>query len=219
MIPRFLRGWLIIIALPLISICVGQNDVIYKKDGGYIACKVKEITLDVIKYERIDVVRGPTIEIRKTEAYKIKYKSGSIEILDRDFKPQKTDTSGYSIIYVTYNSGQSNQKFPIIINGINLCTMHNHSRLIYKMFTEGEISVCRYANGRKQLCGSLEIEHGKKYALRIELLNEQAIDPNKKFSLTFLSDQSSVIEFFNEEYRQMKPYKEDDYHFTERVEK
>jgi hypothetical protein len=53
-----------------------QTDIIYKKAGGEFPCRVREITIDLIRYERVDVKNGPIIEIKKQDVYKIQYKNG-----------------------------------------------------------------------------------------------------------------------------------------------
>ena len=54
------------------------QDIIYKKDGGLINCKISEIRVDLIKYKRVDLKESPVFEIKKEEIWKIKYKNGEI---------------------------------------------------------------------------------------------------------------------------------------------
>ncbi len=197
-----------------------QYDLICKKSGGTIQCKVREITLDVIKYERVDVKRGPIIQIAKAEVWKIIYNTGAVEIIDLEYiKAKKNDTlkgkidsGAFSMLYVVYNSGQSSQVFPLIINGKYICRLSNHSRLAYKMFYQGELTVCRKMKNKIGPCRPFEIEPGKIYGISINVENEQALDPSSRFSMAAFNETESVNDFLKTEYFGFKPFKANDFH-------
>ncbi|MCK9422912.1 MAG: hypothetical protein M0Q38_09955 [Bacteroidales bacterium] len=200
-----------------------QNDIIYKKTGSEIPCKVREITIDLIKYERIDIKKGPIIEIRKQDVSKIRYKNGVVDIIDPNFLIArsdttlgKNDTTGYSKLYIVFNSGQSSQRFPLIINGQYVCNMGNHSRLEYKMFYSGDITVCRKVMKKTAPCRQFTVQRGHDYGIRIEVTSEYALDLNDRFSMTLFYDTESVKDFKQFEYYGFKPFKGDDYHFVKK---
>lgn len=195
--------------------CFSQNDVIFTKKGKQITCRVKEITLDVIKYERVDVIKGPLIEISKNDCYKVIFKHGAVEVIDPDFIRPQVDTSACTSLYITYNSGQSTQVFPVVINGKYICKLNNHSRMIYKSCGNSDLIICRSPSHGKTICRNIEVLPGNTYAIRIEVKNEQAIDPSDRFSMTLLQDSYSVTKFIVNEYDKMKPFKKDDHFFTD----
>ena len=202
-----------------------QSDIIYKKSGGVIPCRVREIKVDVIKYVRVDIKRGPIIEIRKDEVYKIRYRNGTIDVLDLEFvMAQKADTikgnkdtTGYSTLYVVYNSGQSSQVFPLVINGQYVCRMSNHSRLVFKMHYKGEVQICRQMKSKMAPCRQFVVQPGQIYGVSISVENETAIDPNFRFSMTVFDDTLSVKDFIQSEYYSFKPFKENDYNYVEKT--
>jgi len=66
----------------LIAITVlnaNSQDVIIKKDGTDINVKVKEITIDAVKYLNFDNQNGPLYTISKTDIFRIKYENGKVE--------------------------------------------------------------------------------------------------------------------------------------------
>jgi len=203
-----------------------QTDVIFKKTGTQIQCKVKEITVDLIKYVRADVKKGPIIEIRKQEVYKIRYKNGAVEIIDPEYikikkadtTKSKNDTVNYSLIYIVYNSGQSTQVFPLLINGQYICRMSNHSRLVYKMAYEGVVNVCRQMKNKIGPCRQFEIIHGNNYGIEITPISEVALDPNDRFKMIVFDDPRSANDFIQTEYYSFKPFKGYDYNFVEKKE-
>ena len=125
----------------LMIISAGQTqDFVYKKDGTSFYCKIREITVDVIKYKRTDIKSSPIFEIKKNDVYKICYKHGAIDILDPVFYKMKTDTMKYAMVYIVYNSNQSSEEFPLSVNHRSICKFKDRSRLALKILSEGEFT-------------------------------------------------------------------------------
>ena len=196
-----------------------QNDIIYPKIGLSIPCNIREMNIYLIRYERIDFKGSPMFEISKQDVYKIRYKNGVIDIIDPEYIKTKRDTliggldtNAYSTLYVVYNSGQSSQQFPLVINGKYICKMRNHSRLEYKMHYQGEINVCRQTKKTNAPCRQFEVQSGGIYGILINVKNEYALNPYDRFSLTLIN-RGSIDDFLKTEYLGFDPFVEDDYHF------
>lgn len=61
---------------------VAAQDVITMKNGEEVKANVTEVTSSEIKYKRFDNPDGPTYTIRKSDAFMIKYKNGTKEVLE-----------------------------------------------------------------------------------------------------------------------------------------
>lgn len=213
-----------------------QNDILYKKDGSSIGCKIREIKLDIITYTRPELKRSPIYEVKRNDAYRILYKNGIEDILDVEFYKMvkknrhisdsiwvrqdtarmRHDSFGYSMVYVVFNSGYSSQYFPFYINGQYICTIKNQSRLEYKMFSEGEFEVFRKYRNKIGPVKKVLFQHGNKYAISIKMNDEQILDPNNRFSMTIYESEEDVKEFIKKEYNGFKPFKSLDLHIIEK---
>jgi hypothetical protein len=198
------------------------QDILFKKNGALINCKIREITVDVIKYKRTDLQNSPVFEIKKEDVYKIRYKNGVVDVVDPKYHKNKNDTTGnnndttgYSMLYVVYNPGHSSQVFPLYINERFICKLKHHSRLAFKMKHEGEIVVYRK---NQNMIGPQEwiiARHGNSYAISIQVVNEQNLDPNQRFLFTVIKDAELIQGFLENEYNGFKPEKDCDFHFVE----
>jgi hypothetical protein len=199
----------------------GQSDIIYRKNGSIIRCKIREIKVNVITYKRTDVKRSPIYEINKDQTYKIRLKDGIVEIIDSSFyNSMRTnklytdttlvinDTMNYAIIYIVFNSGYSDQSFPLYINGTFVYKLSNHSRLEYKIYSQGETEVCREVKNHVGPTIKFHVQHGRTYGISIYIKNEQKLDPNNRFLLRLYEEQESFNEFFENEYKNFKPFKD-----------
>lgn len=211
---------LIMVAL---SVATNAQDILYKKNGAMISCKIREITVDVIKYKRTDLRNSPVFEIKKEDVVKIRYKNGVVDIIDPayikikgDSTFKNSDTIGYSMLYVVFNSGQSEQKFPLYINGNFICKLTNHSRLAFKMLYEGEIDVYRMFKAKIGPIKRLAVKHGNNYAISIKVVNEQKVDPNQRFFMNVIEDFKQIPGFLEYEYNGFSPFKELDFHIVEK---
>jgi len=67
----------LLIAITILN--ANSQDVITKKDGTDINVKVKEITIDAVKYLNFDNQNGPLYTISKTDVFRIKYENGEVD--------------------------------------------------------------------------------------------------------------------------------------------
>lgn len=75
--------------LPIFFLMVingSAQDLIIMKNGDEIKSKVKEITLDVIKYRKHENPDGPVISVLKSEVFMIKYENGTKDIFTKEKK-------------------------------------------------------------------------------------------------------------------------------------
>jgi hypothetical protein len=90
------RKLILLIAL-FSSILVYSQDILYKMDGNSINCKIRAVNEDVIKYKRTDTINSPVYEVKTAEVYKIRYRNGTVNMIDHKEKKRK-DTIGGSIL-------------------------------------------------------------------------------------------------------------------------
>jgi len=82
----------------LITACKSfSQDIIVLQNGEEIQAIVKEVGLDIIKYNRFDNQGGPVYSIEKSKVFMIKYQNGTKDVFTQQSKPQevvkpKTDT-------------------------------------------------------------------------------------------------------------------------------
>ena len=114
---------------------------------------------------------------------------------------------------ILFNYGQDiSQKFPIYLNGEHLITIRNHTRIVLKRYTKGYTiferrSESHIVNGPRK---EFYIEPGKSYGIRINEPYPYGLDPNKRFSLDFISDSLELNHFLKTEFYHFKPFKEED---------
>ena len=64
------------------TIGVHAQDVILKKDGSTIICKVLEVGVSEIKYKKVDKLEGPNYSILRTEVQAINYENGEKDVFN-----------------------------------------------------------------------------------------------------------------------------------------
>lgn len=70
------------LVLILVSITAFSQDVITKKSGGVITCKVIEVAQESIKYKSLNFLDGPTYNLPLQDVAEIKYSNGTVEKYD-----------------------------------------------------------------------------------------------------------------------------------------
>lgn len=200
------------------------QDILYKKNGAMISCKIREIGVTVIKYKRTDLTNSPVFDVKKEDIYKIRYKNGVIDIIDPDYYKIKRDSitnvgkdsAAYSMLYVVFNSGNSSDVFPLYINGNFICKMKNPSRLAFKMKFIGAIEVYRMVQDKIGPGANFMVQHGNDYAISIKIVNSMKTDPNKKFLMTVIEGNSEINGFLENEFNSFMPDKEHDFQIVEK---
>ena len=207
----------------LLFLTGSAQDMLYQKSGNVIRCKIVEITPELIRYARVDIFNSPVYELKKEEVVQIKYKNKVIDRPDLEFQlvvPDSTvkhsDTGGYSMIYIVFDPDATTQIFPVYIGGRYICTLRHHSRLAYKIYSEGKIEICRISNDRSGPSRTMNIRHGCKYAIAIGIKNEQITDPGQRFYMDVIEEQNAVQGFIEKYYLGFNPYKSDDHQIAER---
>lgn len=76
--------YLFLVITPFIN--VFSQDIIEKKDGTSIESKIKEIGIDIIKYNKYNNLSGPIYLIKKDEVSKIIFENGTIELIQSSIK-------------------------------------------------------------------------------------------------------------------------------------
>jgi hypothetical protein len=211
--------FILLLYLLVQNICFAQ-DIIYKKDGTIQKGKILEVTVDRVKYMKIELPNGPTYEILKSEVIKIKYSTGYIDIINPsaifdntryNSSQKKYDSINYSMVYILFNSIQDESlRVPLYLNGKLMHNFHTHQRLALKIYSEGKANI--YREFRKQRGPELNfpILNGNFYGIRIEVPYPYAFDPQKKYLINVISDSTAVMNFINNEFFGFNPYPEDD---------
>jgi hypothetical protein len=201
-------------------ICYSQ-DYIFLKNKSVQEGKVLEVTTDKVKYKKSEISNSPIYELFKNEVIKITYHNGFTDVFDtliNNTLLSKIDTTIFSFIYVLFNCGQDeSQVFPLYFKKQLICTMKNHMRLKFQIFSDGILTCERKTDKKFGPKTSLIIEHGKVYAINICEPYPQALDPNKRFSLTTYKTKEEVDEFLTNEFYHFKPFKEMDLNLKENV--
>lgn len=204
------------------SLCYAQ-DVIYKKDNTIIKCKIKEITIEKIKYKNIEIRKSPLFEILISEVSRIQFNNGYVQNYtvpamtdtSNDFSHQieinsikKIDTSNFSTIYFVFNQGyDQDQIFPIYINGHFLYNMRNKMRLEYKIFSQGLIMIERVHSRKFGPRTEFNIDSGKSYGIRIKIQDISNRNPSLRFALETINNKNEVEIFLKDEFYGFKPFK------------
>jgi len=185
-----------------------SQDYIYLKNNTIQEGKVIEVTVDKIRYMKSEIKNSPIYEIFKTDAVKILYPTGYTDIFDTSYAKNNVssiDTTTFSIIYVLFHNGQDrSEKVPLYFNGHYICTMMNYMRMKFKIYSEGILSCERRLGERVGPSVNLLIQHGKTYAISINIDSPYALDPNKKFSLITYTGHDEVEEFLKKRYYHFK---------------
>jgi len=148
-----MKAWILFLLFLFCEFFSFSQDFMYLKDKSVQKVKILEISIDKIKYKKVEILDGPTYEIIKSDVIKVHYSNGFIDVFHPEYDTdslfmatpkQKYDTIDYSMLYIVFNSTQDeSQIFPIYFNDIYICTLKNHQRLSYKLFSEGSLVFSR----------------------------------------------------------------------------
>ncbi|MBD77763.1 MAG: hypothetical protein CL840_02325 [Crocinitomicaceae bacterium] len=117
------------------------QDVIYKKNGEQIHCKVEEVSEDRVKYRREDNEEGPLYSMFKREVLVITYENGTYEypnvITQSEIKPNPVSEPG------TEKEREEFRDFNRNFIGINLLNLyHGNLNLSYQhIFSSGKVAI------------------------------------------------------------------------------
>jgi hypothetical protein len=79
----------------LVKLVLGQ-DVIVKTDGEVIKAKVTEVSINEIKFHKLENLEGPIFSILKSDVYMIKFENGTTEVFKNEASFQKTRSNSNS---------------------------------------------------------------------------------------------------------------------------
>ncbi|GHA64785.1 hypothetical protein [Pontibacter akesuensis] len=82
-----MKKLLLLLAMLLPCLASQAQDLLIKRNGDEIQVKVREISPDVIKYQRFDNLEGPMISIAKADVFMIKYENGTKEVFNQTARP------------------------------------------------------------------------------------------------------------------------------------
>ena len=195
---------LFLVFLGLYPLVAHSQDLIFmKKDSTIERAKILEVGIDIIKFKKYEIPKGPTFEIPKSDVIKIVYANGYTDIYDTTYKKtikykmfQKpdNDTSKFSMIYVLFYYGNDESaRFPLSFNGKSICLLRNHMRLAYKIYSEGQLLIERKDGKKIGPSIKMIIQHGVNYGIYITIPNEYALDPNKKFAFKLALDVNTFL--------------------------
>lgn len=68
----------------LLSISVMAQDVIIKRNGDELQCKIVEVSKNEVKYKRWSNQEGPMFAEKKTDIFMIKYENGEKDVMQRN---------------------------------------------------------------------------------------------------------------------------------------
>lgn len=92
---------LLLLYLVTIQSFIFSQDIITKKNGDEIECKVMEIAPDLIKYKKYNNQDGPIYNLPRAEVFMIKYENGEKDMFnEQDQTPAKTELN-----LLTWNKG------------------------------------------------------------------------------------------------------------------
>lgn len=83
----------ILLVLLIISTASKAQDIIVKNDKTEIKSKVLELTEEVIKYKKFEMLEGPTYSINKAEVFMVLYANGTKEYIDHKPIPKTTPSA------------------------------------------------------------------------------------------------------------------------------
>ncbi len=86
-----MKKFLLLLML-LCSIRVSAQDVIVKKDGSTIVCRVVEVGKTVITYKKWSNLKGPNYVIEKTEVTSVNYQNGEKDVFEEEETPTPAPT-------------------------------------------------------------------------------------------------------------------------------
>lgn len=209
------------------SLCNAQS-YIFKKDKTILNANILEVGVDIIKFKKVELPNGPTYEILKSDVIKIQYSNGYVDTfimqsntdsVNQIIEKKFLDTIHYSEIYILFNDGQDlSQQFPIYLNGKYLCTIKNHMRITYKLYSTGFLLIERKHKKKIGPGTQLIIESGKKYGVRIGEPYPQGLDPRKRFTIEGIYGKREVEMFLRDEFYGFKPFKDEEMFLEEDIE-
>jgi len=82
----------VILFLIITPACLSQ-DYIYKMDGTIEEGKVIEVTIDIIKYHKLELPKGPVFEMLKEDIHKILFENGYEEVFNKKLTSNQTDNA------------------------------------------------------------------------------------------------------------------------------
>lgn len=223
-----------VVVLSFLLVCYTSTcsqNLIFKKDKTIINCQIIKDYPNSIKIKLSDKPNEASKKIFKSDITKIQYSDGSIDIISastisevkwRGDTNSNYDSINYSIFYIVYNYGQSEDRpFPIYFNSTLIKKLNNHSRIKCKIVSEGHIRIYRNYNGRIGPSEELNLKHGQIYGIRIivDPLNIRTWDPNKQFSIEIINDSLKLEKFLINDYYGFEPFKSLDYNMIEDLKK
>ena len=192
------------------------QDLIFKKDSTIQRAQILEVGTEKIKFKKFEIPKGPIFEISRDDVVKITYSNGYEDILDASytntqkfklFKAPQNDTVGYSMIYILFHYGEDNStKVPVYFNGKYIWTLKNHTRVAYKIYSEGQLIFERIDGNNVGPQINLFVQHGKNYGIYIEIPHPYAFSPGKKYSFRLVEEAADFHRFLYEDYFGFEPY-------------
>lgn len=135
--------------LAFFSFVLFSQDVIVKKDGELITCKVAEIAKTTIKYRDYANLDGPLYNIDKREVLTINFENGKVEVITTKNNSGKrhkssSDSGSGSEIYSIGYTGIADVNFSEVISGIEFSSefLFNNEKIglrlpLYFYFNDG----------------------------------------------------------------------------------
>ena len=85
----------------------------------------------------------------------------------------------------------------------------------YKIYSEGLLKIERNYNDKTGPVLILNVQHNKTYGIFIDIANQYAIDPNKKFSFNLATEAGTLFAFFQDNYYGFKDFLSEEKQFIE----
>jgi hypothetical protein len=114
-----------------------------------------------------------------------------------------------------FNISESSARFPIFFNGHPILTMKNHTRFIYKLFTEGPIQIYRKSGSTIGPQSVIYAEHGKYYGIKVSVNTDISQNSANKFSMKVYDNKDDFDKFLSNEYFSLEPFVGFDFYFVE----
>jgi hypothetical protein len=206
--------------------CTYSQDWLFYKNTNVSKVKILEINVDKIKFQKISLPRGPSFEILKSDIWKIKYRNGMEEILDTAFannlkiqmKKALADTSKYSIIYISGNPFVNEYlSFPLFFNNQYIGTINRNSRIVYKIFSSGLLTISRSAKLNEKVVSELNITSGKKYGVLIDMPQPHSYNIEKKYRIDLAIEEQDINSFLENYFINFKADENNDLEIKEDI--
>ncbi|MBD77761.1 MAG: hypothetical protein CL840_02315 [Crocinitomicaceae bacterium] len=122
------------------------QDIMYRKDGGKVLCKVEEVLIKEIKYRKYDNLNGPLYSVTKREILVIVYENGTYEypnLEPNESTDQKPRSEFETEVNSTTEESLAKDDFSrnlFSINPLNL--IHGNINIAYeRLFSEGKVGL------------------------------------------------------------------------------